>query len=346
MEQMQALVLKQDGFAADPGSMRGIANTDEFLALATMPVPVPGPGQVLIRVRRTTINPSDVAFVTGTYGQARITGTPAGFEGVGTVVGAGRGVMPRLLKGRNVAFYITPGGSGAWADYAVTSAMAAVPLKRGVKDSDAAAMLVNPVSVAAMLDLVKPGGAFVFSAAASQLGKLTASLSRDQGKRMIAIVRRNAPVATLKSLGAAVVLNETDAEFSAQLAQVCRQEAPVIFLDALGGGATASQVFATMGQGARWVIYGGLSGEPAAIANPGEMIFRDKQVEAFWAVTWSAKTSLIKRLRIIAAVQNRFISGAWSTDVAAELQLDQAVTDMPRALSHTDGKVQIVMPGG
>ncbi|NKB26686.1 MAG: zinc-binding dehydrogenase [Rhodobacteraceae bacterium] len=340
---MRALILKQDGLARDAGTMRGLDAPHDLLELAEIPVPTPGPGQVLIRVRRSTVNPSDLAYVTGTYGQSRVAGTPAGFEGVGTVVATGGGLMARMMKGRNVAFYVSARGSGAWADYAVTDAKSVIPLKKGMQDCDAAAMLVNPISVAAMLDLVQPGAAFVFTAAASQLGKLAASLAGDQGKRMIGIVRRDAPIAALKTLGATHVLNATSPEFAQDLASVLRREKPVIFLDAVGGGPVSSQIFDSMGKGARWVIYGGLGQGSAEILNPGGIIFMTKSVEAFWATNWAAKATLLKQVQISGLVQKRFLSGAWVTDVAAELPLDQALDGLPEALKLTDGKVQIVM---
>lgn len=340
-EKMQALVVLQDGRAQDAGSMRSFDDLSDLLELRDVPVPKPGPGQVLIKVRRSTVNPSDVAFVTGTYGQPRLAGVPAGFEGVGTVVASGGGVMARMMQGKNVAFYVTPDGSGAWADYAVTGATAVVPLKSGMRDEDAAAMLVNPVSAAAMLDRVDPGKAFVFSAAASQFGKLTAALAKAQHKRMIAVVRRDAPVQALTERGAVAVLNETDPDFANQLSTVLKREKPRHFFDALGGGPTATTIFDAMGQGARWVIYGGLAGTEATIRTPGAMIFQDKRVEAFWAVTWARQTPLLKRLKLIDEVQKLFLNGTWSTDVSAELPLERAIADLPAAMKQPDGKVQL-----
>ncbi|MFC3119164.1 alcohol dehydrogenase catalytic domain-containing protein [Jhaorihella thermophila] len=56
-----------------------------------MPVPQPGPGQVLVKMRMSSVNPSDQHFIKGEYGQPRIKGAPAGFEGCGDVVAAGDG---------------------------------------------------------------------------------------------------------------------------------------------------------------------------------------------------------------------------------------------------------------
>lgn len=344
MSSMHALTLLQDGRPTAPGIAGDtLDRADLFLEQATIPVPQPGPGQVLIKVQRATANPSDLGFIQGFYGQPRVKGAPAGFEGTGRVVDAGAGMMARWLKGKAVAFYVTPDGSGAWAEYAVTRAEVALPLKRGVPEKDAGALIVNPLTTAAMIDLVAPGDAFVFSAAASQLGKLMAPLARAQGKRMIAIARRDAPLAGLKRLGATHGLNETAPDFGAELADVLAREKPVIFLDAVSGGASP-QIFRAMGKRARWVIYGKLDPRPAEILEPGELIFLGKKIEGFWTTQWSAQTPIWKRLRIAGQVQGYFRDGLWSTDVAAELPLAEAVARLPAALAERDGKTQIVMP--
>lgn len=344
--QMRALVLKQDGYADKAGFVGNqLERPGDFLELREVPRPVPGPGQVLIKMRRAAVNPSDIAFVQGFYGQARVADTPAGFEGVGTVVDAGAGLMGKFLNGRDVGFYATPDGSGTWAEYAVTQAALALPLKKGVADRDAAGLIVNPVTAAAMLDMVGKGDAFVFSAAASQLGKLIASLARDQGKKMIALVRRDAPIETLKSLGAAHVLNESSADYPKDLAQVLATEKPVIFLDAVAG-ANSAVVHQAMGNGARWIIYGKLDTSPAEILDPSEMIFANKTVEGFWTTVWANKTSFLRKMRVFGEVQNRFRDGKWRTDVSAELPLGSAMDRLAQALAQPDGKVQIVMSEG
>ncbi len=342
--EMLGLLLRRGGIAEKAGFVGNqLERPGDYLELGSVPRPVPGRGQVLIKMRRAAINPSDIAFVQGFYGQERIQGRPAGFEGVGTVVEAGPGLMGRFLKGRDVGFYVTPDGSGTWAEYAVTQAALALPLKKGVSDRDAAGLIVNPVTAAAMLELVDPGDAFVFSAAASQLGKLVAGMARDQGKKMIALVRREEPVETLKALGAKHVLNEIDPAYQDQLAAVLAEEKPVIFLDAVAGSASA-QVHHAMGHNARWVIYGKLDPSPAEIMDPSAMIFRNKSVEGFWTTGWARKTSFLRKMRVFGDVQNRFRDGRWKTDVSAELPLEHAIERLPQALAQPDGKVQVVLP--
>jgi NADPH:quinone reductase-like Zn-dependent oxidoreductase len=57
--------------------------------------PRPGPDEVLVRVFASPINPSDLMFVQGLYGLKKPLPAVPGFEGGGTVVQAGTGMLPR-----------------------------------------------------------------------------------------------------------------------------------------------------------------------------------------------------------------------------------------------------------
>src|SRR5215469_13957313 len=73
------------------------------LTVAEVPVPRPGPGEVLVKVFASPVNPSDLMFVLGKYGFRKPLPAIPGFEGSGTVVEVGRGMMARFMKGRRVA---------------------------------------------------------------------------------------------------------------------------------------------------------------------------------------------------------------------------------------------------
>ena len=77
--EMKALLLTGDGYTKTP-SGSALEAMEPYLEQGTIAVPEPGPSQVLIKVSLASINPSDVAFIKGQYGQPRVKGRPAGFE--------------------------------------------------------------------------------------------------------------------------------------------------------------------------------------------------------------------------------------------------------------------------
>ena len=332
---MKALTVRDDGYASAMPDDATLSDLAPFVQFEEIDRPSPRAGQVLIAVEMAAVNPSDEMFIQGLYGQPRRAGVPAGFEGVGRVVEAGSGLMGRYLKGKRVSFFATR--SGTWGEYAVTDAAACVPVSKDLRAEDAAGFLVNPMTAWAMVDLVE-GDAFVMSAAASQLCKFMISLGRDRGLKPIGIVRRGEQVDMLKALGAAAVLDSTATDHAAELKRVCKELKPRTFLDAVTGPGS-KQVFDALPDGATWVIYGRLSTEPITIDNAQNFIFRRKTLTGFWLSDWFAKASLLAKTRATRAVQKRFLSGEWTTDVTAVVPLADAMERLPEELAKPGGKV-------
>lgn len=333
-ETMTAVLQTGDGYS---GQATGpvIENAADYLETARIPVPEPGPGQVLIRLRMASVNPSDLHFIKGEYGQPRVRGQPAGFEGCGDVVAAGDQAMG--LVGRRVAFV----AGGAWAEYVRTDATMCVPLRPDISDTDGAAQIVNPLTAMAMVNLARADGdAFVISAATSQLGKLMCALGRDLGMRPIALVRRAAAVQAMSDLGAARVLDITAPDLSTQIAGVCADLRPRVFLDAVSDQ-ISERVFSAMPPGARWIVYGKLSSEAPRLTQMGQFIFMDKRIEGFWLTNWMRQASDADRVAAATEVQARFADGRWRTDMSRRLSLDQVVPELAEALKLPDGKVMI-----
>ncbi len=69
-----------------------------------IPKPKPGPNQVLIKVDSAALNPSDILFMKGLYNiKLKYPFTP-GWEGSGTVVEVGPGLLSSYFQGKRVAF--------------------------------------------------------------------------------------------------------------------------------------------------------------------------------------------------------------------------------------------------
>lgn len=338
---MNALLLRNDGYASKP-SATALEAMDPYVEQGTIEVPSPEGRQVLIKVKLASINPSDVMFVKGMYGQPRAQGRPAGFEGVGEVVAAGDDKQAQALLGQRIAFATGLSNWGSWAEYAIADAAACIPIMDGVRDEDAAAMIVNPLTALAMFDIVREEGekAFIVTAGASQLCKLMMGVARDEGFRPIAIVRRDDQIPLLEVAGAAHVLNAAAPDFKTRLKQVLGEEKPRVFLDAVTGP-LASAIFNAMGKRSRWIIYGRLDPEETTIPEPGQMIFMHKRVEGFWLTDWMRSAGPERRMKAVMDAQARFIDGRWQTDVTAVVPLGEAMERVSGELAKPNGKVFI-----
>lgn len=337
---MNALLLTNDGYATAP-SGTVLEAMAPYVTAGTIVVPSPGASQILVKVSLASINPSDVMFVKGLYGQPRKVGRPAGFEGVGIVAAAGSDPMAQDLLGRRVAFATGTSNWGSWAEYAVAEASAAIPLIDGVADADGAAMIVNPLTALAMFDIVRAEGArsFILTAGASQLCKLIMGVAKEEGYWPIAIVRRDDQIPILEAAGAAHVLNAESADFRSRLREVMKAEQPRIFLDAVTGP-LASAIFEAMPKGGRWIVYGRLDPSPTTIREPGQLIFQDKRVEGFWLRDWMIRHPERRGAAVLDA-QKRFADGRWKTDVTAVVPLGEAMRRVPEELAKPNGKVFI-----
>ena len=335
---MKALTVIGSGFS---GTAEGpsITTLDPYVELKNIPVPRPDKDQVLVRVTLANINPSDLHFIKGEYGLPRVCGKPAGFEGCGTVAAAGEGAEG--LVGRRVAFVANH--SGAWAEYALTDAASCVPVIDAVKDEDAAAFFVNPLTAIAMFGEIKAAGArsFILSAGASQLCKLIAGLAKEEGYSAISLVRRAEQVAHLKELGAAHVLDISAPGFSKEITALIRAEKPLVFLDAVADQ-ISSDIFFAMPARAQWVIYGKLSPEPPVLSQPGQFVFMDKLIRGFWLTKWLNEQPPEAVAATGAKAMAMFASGKWKTDVAAIIPLAEAHARLPEALAGANtGKVML-----
>jgi len=159
--------------------LRSYEEGERSLAVVERPVPAPGPGQVLIEMAAAPVNPSDLMFLRGLYGQRKRLPVVAGFEGAGRVVAAGPGVWPRYLAGKPVACAAPFDGDGTWAEYMLAPASQVIPLTRGTDLELAASMIVNPFSAWALMERAAQlkAGAVVQTAAASALGRMVVRLA-------------------------------------------------------------------------------------------------------------------------------------------------------------------------
>jgi len=335
--------------AAIPSTMRALQlhaydAKASSIRVAQVPVPTPGRGEVLVRIAASPVNPSDLMFVAGMYGFKKPVPAIPGFEGSGNVVKAGPGAMPRFLLGKRVACAAADAriAGGTWAEYLVTSAQFCIPLRKNIDIEQAATMLVNPMTAWALVEEARRGGhrAAVQTAAASALGQMVVRLGRRFSLPIINIVRRPEQVELLRTIGAEHIVNSSEFGYENSLKLLCQDLGATIGFDAVAGE-TSAIVLRAQPNGARLLVYGGLS-LAACQADPTSLIFEGKRLEGFWLSGWLRNKNLLSQLRVARQVQ-ALLSTDLKTEIRARVPLEQTAAALSEYAQHmTGGKVLIV----
>jgi NADPH:quinone reductase len=294
-----------------PSTMLAVVLTESGAqpTVATIPVPQPGPGEVLVKMHFSPINPSDLAFLAGGYGIKKPFPVVPGFEGSGTVVAAGKGILPKIWLGKKVACAASPKLNGCWAEYMVTNAASCVPLSKKISMEQGSMMFVNPMTAIAFFDVYKntPNPTkklrgIINTAAASALGKMIIHLGRKKGIPVISVVRREEQVEILKSVGAEYVVNSSEPDFEFKLKELAHKLNATVLFDAIGGK-LPQQLLSAAPKGSKLFIYGRLSPDACEIS-PGELIFTGNQIQGFWLTNWLHEKGMFQTILAIRKVQS------------------------------------------
>jgi NADPH2:quinone reductase len=322
--------------------LRSYEGGADALAVADRPVPRPLAAQVLVRVAAAPVNPSDLAFLRGSYGIRKRLPVVPGFEGSGEVVAAGKGAWARYLVGRRVACAAPTDGDGTWAEYVLADAAQCIPLRKDTDIEQASTMIVNPFTAWALLGFAKElrASAVVQTAAASALGRMIQRLAASRGLRVVNVVRRPEQVALLEAEGAEYVLDSSTADFDSRLAELCKRLRASVAFDAVAGELTG-RLISAMPKGGTAFVYGGLSMEPCLL-DPRSLIFERKSVRGFWLADWLRHTGALKKYFAARSVQ-RLLKKELRTEIRERLPLEQAIEGVRRyAQEMTGGKIIFV----
>jgi NADPH:quinone reductase-like Zn-dependent oxidoreductase len=300
---------------------------------------------VLVKIEAAPCNPSDLMYMRGRYGITKRPPTVPGFEGAGTVVASGGGLLGSFLKGKRVACGGQSDADGTWAEYFLAEAGFCIPLRAALPFDQGAMMIANPITALVLFDLCRKGGhrAAIHSAGASQLGRMLTRLAAEAGYPLINLVRRDELIAPLKQLGAQIVLNMTSPGFDEELRKHATELGATIVLDAVSGP-MLRRVMKAMPLRSRAIVYGSLS-ESDAPLDPHDLIFREQSVEGFWLSTWIANKSLFTKMRLSNQVQKRIAAGTFGSEVRARLKLADVRSGLLDYQRHmSEGKI-LICPG-
>lgn len=295
----------------------------EGLKVVKKRIPQPKPGQVLIKIEAAPCNPSDLLFLQGKYGVRKPLPTVPGWEGAGTVIRSGGGLLGWYLTGKRVACAGQTQGDGTWAEYYVTEAKNCIPLKEGVSMDQASTLIINPLTAVGMVEqaVAEKHQGIIQTAACSQVGRMVQTLARRNRIPVINIVRSQKQVDELESQGEDWVLNSTDPEFSRELAEYSKQLRATVAFDAVGGPLTGI-ILNAMPDKSKVLVYGSLADAPCSAIGSGNLIFQEKKLEGFWLSESLKNNGFIRTYQSTNLVQSLMKKGDFHTVIRDHVSFD------------------------
>jgi NADPH2:quinone reductase len=233
------------------------------------PVPVPNRGEVLIRVAAAGVNFADLSKAYGTFLGGPRPPYLAGFEAAGEIVAVGEAVTNAHMGSRAVGV-----GSGAFAEYMVLPAAAAVPIPAGWTEEQTLGLVVNwPTALAALKPLggVTAGQTVLIHAAAGGTGQTAVSMAKHYGATVIATASRGKHE-TVLALGADHVLDSLGGDLVSDVLRLTDGAGADLVLESAGGTTFEASLAAAKRVTGRVVVYGVAGGE-ATITN-WDLVYR------------------------------------------------------------------------
>ncbi|MGW2255593.1 quinone oxidoreductase family protein [Kitasatospora sp. NPDC001660] len=241
--------------------------------------PQPGPGHVLIRTEAIGVTYAEVQRRQGIPigGHAGLPGAPGG-DVAGTVEAVGGGVT-NVRVGDRVVVDVD---HSAYADYVTADAAWLITVPQDM-DAAEATLLPSPAQTAyhALKEAgqLKPGETVLIDAASGGVGHLAVQIAKAMGAgKVIATASTAAKLDFVRSLGADVAINYTDADWDEQVRAATDGRGADVVLETVGGDVLTKSVELTA-QFGRLVFYGSASGDIQPV-NP-LMLSRMKTVAGF-----------------------------------------------------------------
>ncbi len=310
----------------------------EVLKPSERPLPEPGAGEIRVKTALSAIHNHDLWTIRGAYGVKPKLPAVGGSEACGVVDALGEGVT-NLKVGQRVAGFAT---AGAWAEYFLTSAAAAIPLPDAITDEQGCQLVAMPLSAMALLRTykVESGQLLIQNTANGAVGKTLAVLAKQDGIRVIHLVRNDNGVRELEELGITDVVS-TAAEGWKKKVRSLAGDAKILYgIDSIGGK-PAGDLLSVLSDDGTLVVFGSMSGEPIEI-DSGEIIFRRKRVDGFWMTALRGKMSGAEMASMVTDLVKKVATGALKLPVAATFDLAQCAEAASASIREArNGKVAL-----
>jgi trans-2-enoyl-CoA reductase len=294
----------------------------------------PAADEVVIEMKYSPINPSDLVLMRGLYGIRPELPASVGSEGMACVTKVGSGIT-NLKEGDRVLF---PRGVPTWVSRSRVKADGLFALPAHGDPQQLSMLAVNPPTAYLMLTEyvpLKTGDWVLQTAGNSGVGRAVIAIAKKLGLRTISVVRRPELQDELRAIGADAVVVEGP-DLAKRVAETTGKAKIKLALDCVGGPGLMG-VNDCLADGGALVVYGVMSGGPGPFFTAGN-IFRDLTLRGFWLHRWHNMNSAARIIEVQTLLSNWVADGTIVSPVEAVYPLDQAKIAVSHAAKGT-GKI-------
>ena len=204
--------------------------SSSVMNLAERPVPKPGPGEVLVRLVRSGVNPTDWKVRAGLSASLATPEATPGQDGAGVIEGLGEGVSTHVV-GQQVWLFMVQHGQawGSAAEYATVPAYKAVELPAGASfDLGASlgvpAMTAHRALTSGAVDRLAPGSldglTVLVHGGAGAVGNAAIQLAAWAGAKVVTTVSSLEKAELAKAAGAHHIVNYREGDPAAAIREI------------------------------------------------------------------------------------------------------------------------------
>ena len=146
-------------------------------------------------------------------------------------------------------------------------------------------------------------------------------LGKHDGFKTLNVVRRREAVGELKTLGGDAVISSADGPIDEQVRRITGAHGVRYAIDPVGGQ-TATEVFSSLGENGRLILYGTLSGEPMT-ADPRLVISGPRSIEGFWLGHWMRQRSIPSLLLLFREIASLSRKGVLHSEIGQTFPLHE-----------------------
>lgn len=311
------------------------------LDIVQVSVPAPGEGQVLIRVRASGVNFSDILRRQNRYFMPTPLPYYPGVEAVGEIVALGNAVGAPFREGMMV-LAILPHGGG-YAEFVAAPAQYCVPLPGGMDPAVATGIFVQGCTAHLMISQLAgdlQGKTVLVNAAAGGVGSLLVQLAKQAGAKVIATASTAQKLAQARAYGAEVSINYSGKGWGEKL----RAETDGLGVDLafeMVGGDVYNETIRSLKKGGKMIVFGCASGVQGSIhpeyfvdENISQLGFNLAYYIGTYPSLWQAS---------LGEVISLIMEGKLQIETASQFSLEQ-VAEAQRKLEsrETTGKVVLI----